>query len=211
MRDGTFERFAGACALLASGAGLAYSISFVIYLHNASRGSAYADALFLLAGGLLSIPVFLALFRLLRATDEGFALLALVLAIGGAFGAAMHGAYDLANLANPPASLATDLPSSTDPRGFATFALAGAALLVAGLLIERGRVLPGWLGRLALLAAGLLLFVYVGRLVILNPKEPALLAAAVAVGFVVNPVWFGWLGLLLRRRPSPAAAPLTGA
>jgi hypothetical protein len=45
----------------------------------------------------------------------------------------------------------------------------------------------------------LLGFVYVGRLVILNPKSPGLLTAAVIVGFLVNPIWFGWLGLVLRR------------
>jgi hypothetical protein len=34
-------------------------------------------------------------------------------------------------------------------------------------------------------------------LVILNPKSPGLLAAAVLVGFVVNPLFFVWLGLVL--------------
>lgn len=206
IADGSFERFAGACALLAGAAGLAYSVSFVIYLHDGSRGAAWADAVLLGAGGVLSLPVFLALYRLLRRTDEGYALL--VLALAGALGAALHGGYDLANLANPPASLAADVPSSTDPRGLATFALTGGALAVAGFLIVRGGELPARLGQLAVLASALLVFVYVGRLVILNPKEPALLAAAAAVGFVVNPVWLAWLGLLLRRRSGLEAVPL---
>ena len=52
---------------------------------------------------------------------------------------------------------------------------------------------------MALLSAALLVFVYIGRLVILDPKSPGLLAAAVFVGFVVNPAWFVWLGLTLWR------------
>jgi hypothetical protein len=95
-----------------------------------------------------------------------------VLALVGAFGATLHGGYDLANLANPPASLATDLPSSVDPRGLGTFALTGLALAAIGVLILRGGAFPRPLGYLAFLSAVLLVFVYVGRLVILNPKEP---------------------------------------
>ena len=61
-----------------------------------------------------------------------------MLALAGALGAALHGAYDLANLANPPEALATDLPSASDPRGFGTFALSGLALGITGCLILRG-------------------------------------------------------------------------
>ena len=131
-----------------------------------------------------------------------------MLALVGAFGAALHGAYDLANLANPPASLATDLPSSVDPRGLGTFALTGIALAVIGWLILRGGNLPRPLDYLAFLSAGLLVFVYVGRLVILNPKSPGLLAAAVLAGYVVVPVWFVWAALSKRRSSAPAAAPV---
>jgi len=95
-----------------------------------------------------------------------------VLALVGAFGATLHGGYDLANLANPPASLATDLPSSVDPRGLGTFALTGLALAVIGVLILRGGAFPRPLGYLAFLSAALLVFVYVGRLVILNRRAP---------------------------------------
>jgi hypothetical protein len=52
----------------------------------------------------------------------------------------------------------------------------------------------------ALLGAALLVFIYVGRLVILNPRSPALHAAAVLSGFIVNPAWFIWLGSALWKR-----------
>jgi hypothetical protein len=209
MGEGTTAAVFGAlCAAAAGLLGLAYSISFSLYLHAPSRGTAYADSLFLLAGGLVSTGAFTAIYARTRATEPTLALWGYVLALVGAFGAALHGAYDLANLANPPASLATDLPSSVDPRGLGTFALTGIALAVIGWLIIRGGNLPRPLGYLAFLSAGLLVFVYVGRLVILNPKSPGLLAAAVLAGYVVDPVWFVWAALSMRRSSAPAAAPV---
>ena len=67
------------------------------------------------------------------------------------------------------------------------------------MLIIRGAPLPSGLGYLAFLSAAPLVLVYIGRFVILDPKDPVLLIAAVAVGFVVNPIWLVWLGLVLRR------------
>jgi len=203
MPGGLFERFGGMCAVLAGIAGFGYSTAFVIYLHNASRRAAYVDDVLLLAGGLLSIAAFVAVYGRLRSTDEGFALVGLLLAFAGAYGAMSHGAYDLANLVKPPASLAGDLPSSTDPRGLGTFGLVGLAMAIASLLIVRGRELPEPLGYLGFVGAALLVFVYVGRLVILNPRSPGLHAAAVVSGFLVNPAWFIWLGLTLLHTPPP--------
>jgi hypothetical protein len=199
LKEQPFARFGALCALAAGPVGFGYSLAFVLSLHSPSRGAAYADDLLLLTGGLLSTAVFTALYERLRATDPGLALWGLVLALVGAFGAVLHGGYDLANLVNPPAGLATDVPNAVDPRGLGTFGLTALALAATGLLIVRGRRLPIGLGYLAFVSAALLAFVYVGRMVILNPKSPGLLTAAVIVGFLVNPVWFVWLGLVLRR------------
>jgi hypothetical protein len=98
--------------------------------------------------------------------------------------------------------LTAGVPSSTNPRGLGTFALTGLALAVASLLILCGDAFPRALGYLGLVGAALLLFVYVGRLVILNPKSPGLHAAAVISGFLVNPAWFLWAGwALFRKQP----------
>jgi hypothetical protein len=203
MHSWAFERFGGVCAILAGIAGFGYSTAFVIYLHNASRDAAYVDDVLLLVGALLSIGAFVAVYGRLRLTEEGFALVGLLLAFAGAYGAMSHGAYDLANLVKPPASLAADLPSSTDPRGLGSFALVGLAVGIASLLIVQGEDLPPRLGHLGFIAAALLLFVYVGRLVVLNPNSPGLHAAAVASGFFINPAWFIWLGLTLLHSPPP--------
>jgi len=197
--SGFLTRLAPACAFLAGAAGLGYSISFSLYLHSPSRGAAYVDSILLLVGGLVSTAVFTAVYERVRNADPALALWAYVLSLAGALGATLHGGYDLANLANPPASLATDLPSSVDPRGLGTFALTGLAVALVGVLVLHGRVFARGLAYLSFLAAALLVFVYVGRLVILNPKSPGLLAAAIVSGYVVNPLWFGWVGVALRR------------
>jgi hypothetical protein len=202
MQPQSFERFAAVCALVAALAGFGYSTAFVIYLDNTSRSAAYVSSILLAIGAVLSTAVFTGLYGRLRETEASFALWGFVLALAGALGAALHGAYDLANLANPPEADTTGLPSASDPRGFGTFALTGLALAVTGWLILRGGRLPRGLGYMAFVAAGLLVYVYVGRLTILNPKSGAILPFAVISGFVVNPLWYAWLGLSLRR-PAP--------
>jgi hypothetical protein len=202
-----FEQFSGLCAGLAGLAGLGYSTAFVVYLHDGSRGAAYVDDVLLILGGLLATAAFVAIYGRLRATDEGFALLGLLLAFAGALGSMTHGAYDLANLVKPPASLAADVPSSTDPRGLGTFALIGVSVAIASMLILRGGALPRGLAYLGLVAAALLIFVYVGRLVILNPRSTGLHTAAVISGFLVNPAWFLWLGGKLWYGQEPATRP----
>jgi hypothetical protein len=213
--DSSFTRFGALCAAAAGLAGLGYSISFSLYLHAPGRGTAYADALLLLAGGLVSTAAFTAVYERLRHVDPALALWGYVLGLAGALGAALHGGYDLANLANPPASVASDAPSAVDPRGLATFALTGLALAVTGALILRRGPLPRGLAYLGFAAAALLVFVYGGRLVVLDPKSPALLTAAVLAGYLASPGWFGWLafelwrgrpGRVRRAAPAPAVS-----
>jgi hypothetical protein len=195
----TFERLAGAAAIVVAVGGLVYSVAFVVYLENEARWSAYVQALALLIGGVLTSAVFVALYERLRAVDAGIALWALLLGLVGALSSAVHGAYDLANLANTPTSSTSDLPNAVDPRGFGTFALTGLAILVASALVLRGGVLPRRLGLLGLLAGALLIWVYIGRLVILDPKSLGVIPFAVVLGLVVNPAWYAWVGLSLMR------------
>src|SRR5262245_3613148 len=95
-------RLAGASALLVAAANLGYAISFLLVRPaNPDAGGAAASA-FLLAGGLLALPALLGLYRLVEGTD--LALLAVLLGVVSALGAAIHGGYDLANAINPPAA-----------------------------------------------------------------------------------------------------------
>jgi hypothetical protein len=195
-----FERFAGLAGIAVGAGGLLYSIAFVVSLDNDGRFWKYAQALCLLGGGVLATAVFAALYERLRAVDASFALWALVLGVVGALGSALHGGYDLANLANAPEQSVPGMPSQVDPRGLGTFALTGLALLVVSWLMLRGGGFPRALAYLGLLAAALLLWVYIGRLTILDPKSPGVLPFAVVLGFLVNPAWYAWLGLSLLKR-----------
>ncbi len=200
----SFTRFAGTAALVVAALGLIYSLTFVISLdEDTADWAAYVKSLCLLAGGLLSLAVLLAVYERLREVDASFALLAFVLGLAGGLGSAIHGAGDLAAVARPDDVFDTGV-SPVDPRGFLTFGVSGLAFLLVGWLALRGTWLPARLGQLAVLSGALLVFVYVGRLSIFDPENPLLLLAAALTGFVVNPALYVWLGLLLRREPDAA-------
>jgi len=188
-----YERFAGVCGIGAGLAGFLYAVAFILLRND------LLSALFLLLTGFLATAALVAVYHRLRSTDADFALWALLLGIVGALGATIHGGYDLANAINPPAGAPLDLPSQIDPRGLLTFGVAAIALFVVAWLIGKGRQLPIGLSYLGYLSALLLIILYLGRLVILDPTNPIILGPALLNGFLVNPAWYIWLGMLLRR------------
>jgi hypothetical protein len=196
LRSTSFEKFAGVCAILSGVSAFLYAIAFVVLQNVLLSG------LFLMLAGLLSTAALAAVYDRLRETDAAFALWALLLGIAGALGSAVHGGYDLANSINPPPSI-PDLPNPVDPRGLLTFGIAGVALFVVAWLIMRGGQFPRGLGYLAYLSAILLVALYLGRLVILEPTSPVILIPALLNGFLINPVLYVWLGLALRRGRIP--------
>jgi hypothetical protein len=46
----------------------------------------------------------------------------------------------------------------------------------------------------------LLIVVYLGRLIILDPSSYAILLPAALVGFILNPIWYIWTGVVLSRQ-----------
>ncbi len=199
-----YERFAGLAAVLAGLTGLLYSVSFVVLQND------LLSALCLLAGGLLSLVALVALFNRLAEADAAFALLGLMLAGVSALGAAIHGAYDLANAIHPPAEVAgaAGLPNAIDPRGFLTFGVAGLAVLAAAFLMGRGGRFPNALRILTSVLGLLLIVIYLGRLIVLTPTSPLILGPAALTGFILNPIWYIWLGLELRKGWSKAVVGL---
>ena len=194
--EASYERFAGVCAILAGAAGFLYSVGFIILRNDLVYG------LFQLVGGIVATAALVAVYNRLRETDAGFALWAIVLGLVGALGAAIHGSYDLANAINPPASNVpglADLPSQIDPRGLLTFGVAGISLAVISWLMVRSGRFPRGLGYLGYLLAALFHILYLGRLIILSAASPVIVGPALLAGFIVNPVWYIWLGLVLWR------------
>jgi hypothetical protein len=149
------------------------------------------SALLLTTVGLLSSAVLVAVYYRLRQTNAAFALWALVLGIAGAVGSAVHGGYDLANAMHPSRSALAELPSPVDPRGLLTFGASGVALFVVGWLILVGGRFPRYVGYLS---AFLLVVLYLGRLIVLDPSNPVILIPALLNGFVTNPAFYILLG-----------------
>ncbi len=209
MRSIAFERFAAACAVLAGLAGLLYAVSFIILR------SALLSSLFLTLLGLLSTPALVALYYRVRQTDAAFATWALVLALAGAVGTVVHGGYDLAYNVNvpatPPPPEISALPSQVDPRGLLAFGMTGLGLFVFSWLIIRSNVLPTGLGYLGYLSAILLVVLYLGRLIVLDPGNPVILIPAILNGFIVNPIWYLWLGIALWQRAVVASPAYQGS
>lgn len=191
------ERFAGLCAIFTGISGFLYSISFV-FLKNG-----LLIALFLLFGGLLATVALTALYNHVQTVEATLARLAWILGIVGALGAAIHGGYDLANAINPPApnfALAiASLPSSIDPRGLLTFGVAGLGFLGFAWLMGRSTSFPASMSYLTYLLGILLVVLFISRLIILDTKNPLIVIVGSLSGFIVNPLWYLWLGATLSR------------
>lgn len=203
--DVSFTRLAGACAIGAGVAGFIYSAAFVglVVLENASAAGILISSVALMAGAVLSVVAYAALYRILVHLSGGLALVALLLGVMGGFGAAIHGGYDLAVALTPPSDalgVVAGLPNQIDPRGLLTFAVAGVAALIVSSLIRRHPIFPSGLGYLGYLAGLLLIVVYLGRLTIVEPTHLLVAGPAALVGFLVSPAFYIWLGLTLRSR-----------
>ena len=190
----TFERFAGYYAVLAGIVGFLYSLAYIILKSN------LASALFLLLGSIFASAALVALYERLQQTDQSFALWGLLLALAGTLGSVIHTGYDLSNAINTPATINVDIPSAIDPRGLATFGLAGLGLIVFSWLIVRGHKFPPNFGYLGYLSAVLMLILYLGRLIILSANTLVIAIPALLEGFIINPAWYFWLGTILLRR-----------
>lgn len=187
----SFEKFAGWGAVLAGLSGFLYSISFIVLRSD------LLSALFLMLGGLFSTAALTALYQRLRGAENGFALLGILLTLSAALGSAIHGGYDLSNALHPPASLNPDLPNPIDPRGLLTFGVAGLGLFLLAWLMTQEMRFPRNLAYLGILSAVLMIILYLGRLIILQATSPVIVVPALLEGFIVNPIWYIWLGLIL--------------
>jgi hypothetical protein len=204
---GLFERVAGICALLVAVAYVLYATSFFV-LH-----SSLFNAIFLMLVGLFSLLALTAVYRRVADIDAGLALLSFLLVSVGAFGTLIHGAYDLANTLRPPAIPGfADLPNPVDPRGLLTFGIAGLGIILISWLIGRSHRFQRGLNYLGYLTAILLLILYLSRLIIFTVTNPLIVITALFNGFLVNPLWYLWLGIVLLRtstaRQEPAVSPV---
>ena len=207
-RSPSLLRVAGPCAVAVAVGGFLYGALFAWIVVGAPGWVPDVWFAVLVVGGLVTVPVFVALYLRLRVTDDGLALTSLLLGLAGAMGGVVHGGFNLAALINP-ASVGKE--ASPDPGGIFRYATAGVALLVVGRLIVGGRALPVRFGQLALLAGLILVVTYVGRLYdVITPAHRLTLAPPLVYGLVLHPALYLWLARLLGAggpRPRPAPSP----
>jgi hypothetical protein len=190
MNGTSFNRFAGWASILAGVAGIGYAIAFVL-LKNAQL-----SALFLTLAPLLAVAGLVAVFVRVRQVDAGFATVALALGAFGSLAASSHGAFDLSNVLHPPAVLPSDIPSEMDPRGYATFALTGLAVILLAWLSARTTDLPAWVSPLGIALGVVLVVTWLARLVVLDATSLLVLLPALVAG-LLSPVFFLLLGAWL--------------
>ena len=185
--------------------GLLYGLLFVWIVEGAPDWVPEIWHTLLVVGGLLTIPVTVALYQVVRATDEGLAFTALLLGVAGALGGVAHGAWNLAAIINI-AQVVRD-NASPDPGGILRYATAGLALMLIGWLVVAARpvLLPARFGWLAVGSGVVLIYTYVGRLYdFIRPANKISLWAPVLYGLVLFPALYLWLGRLLQPRHPPS-------
>jgi len=193
---GSIRSWAGWAAIAGAVGGVVYAIAFLVV------GDVVFYSTVLMIGGLLTSLVVVVLADEVQARAPALAAWGRVLGVIGSLGSVAHGGYDLANALNPPDPVTglDTYPSAIDPRGLLTFGLVGLAFLVLGGLMARAGF-PGGLARLGQLLGALLVVIYLGRLIILDPDN-AVVRAALFAGVAVNTVFLSWLGSVWIRGPA---------
>lgn len=114
--------------------------------------------------------------------------------VGWALLSATHGAFALAA---DMGEVAVPQLSSTDPRGFATFGLAGLWTIIVGWLARQGRGgLPRGLGALGIVAGADLVLLYLATLL---GSDTFILVFGGLASVVLGPAFWVWTGSALRR------------
>ena len=199
----SFERFAGTSAILVGIGGLAYGILFGAIVQGAGSPTQEIWLALGLVGAVLATPVSVALYLGLRDVDRGFALLALLLGFAAALGQLENSGLGLGNELTPELGH----EAAPDPYGLFRFGLLGVALVIIGWLMSRADAFPRGLSILGEVGGVLLILVYLGRLTgVIDPATKITVLPPVLYGVVVHPIFYVWLGRVLRRG-TPSATP----
>ena len=190
--DRAFSRRAGFQAYLIAGLSLAYALVFLGFVrgHPADHSSAALAWALLAAGGLATTIAVVA--GSARVGGDASRWL-IALGVGYALLSAAHGTF--AAIAEAQGLPASDL-SPTDPRGLASFGLAGLWALTLGLEIRSGNSsLPSGLGWLAI-ANGLVLIALFFATV--AASEALILVTGPLTAVILGPAFWIWTGRALR-------------
>ena len=192
MAIDSFSRRAGIFAYVVAASSLAYA---VVYLGFASRApdDRFSNQLAwaLIAAGALAASV--AVVAMSERFGGTYARWLALLGVGYALLSATHGVYAAILVSS---GLAADGLSPTDPRGFATFGLAGLWMFVLGWNARATAALPSRLALVAI-AGGLDLVILYGATI--AGASTVILVTGGLASVVLGPAFWIWSGRLLRR------------
>jgi hypothetical protein len=196
VSDPLFRRIGGWCSLAIAALSILYAVVYLGFVRpdpTNSTASAVANGLIGLSGVLATFAVVAvgdqvggATGRWLRFVGVGWALLS-----------AAHGTF--ASIADVQHVAAGDL-SATDPRGFATFGLAGLWSIVLGLAIRPGASFPRMVGTIALVNGIDLLVLFFATA---TGAETLVLVTGGVASAILGPIQWAWIGRTLRERGTP--------
>ena len=187
MTDAHFRRTASWCAFGIAALSLLYAVVFLGFVRtDAANTTASA-----LANGFIGLSGILATFAVIAVGDrvDGAAGRWLrVVGVGWALLSAAHGVFSAVSAAQGlPAG---DL-SATDPRGFATFGLAGLWSIVLGLAIRSGTSFPRTLGTIALVNGVDLLVLFLATA---TGAGTLVLVTGGLASVILGPLQWAWIG-----------------
>lgn len=190
----SFQRTAGWAALAAAVGGILYGYFFVI------AGNVAVASVLLMIGALLLTLILVTIGVSLAEVNHPVARWATTIGLAGSILSFIHGGYDLANQIHPPGGTLDDFPNPADPRGVATFGLSGLAILILSSLMTRPDY-PRGLARTGQALGLVMIIIYLGRLIILDPTN-VVVRIALVLGVVFNTVFLVWLGRHWLRLPT---------
>jgi len=190
--DRAFSRRAGVQAYLIAAFSLVYAVVFLAFVRNHPENTqAAALASALIAGGGLSATIATTSVAARIGGDARWWLTAL--GVGYGLLSAAHGTFEAIAIQQ---SIALPAISPTDPRGLATFGLAGLWLFTLGLETVAGNgTLPrnlGWLAMVGGLDLIVLFFATVAAF------ESLILASGGLASVILVPAFWIWTGRVLR-------------
>jgi hypothetical protein len=199
VSDRSFVRFGGLAGILL--AITSWSAVAAYYTLAKSGADPIGLQVFQLLYGLIAFWALfgiVAVYWVVRPEGEAWSFFATVIGVGASLGtiaASFYGAAVIRETTARP-DLVTPAASPTDPLSVMTFALTGLWFLIANLLLRKA-AFPRPLIALGFIAVADL---FVGFFAALSGNATLLTYAGIIAGAVGGPLYWLWLGFLLRRR-----------
>jgi len=187
MTDALFRRTASWCAFGIAALSVLYAVVFLGFVRtDAANTTASA-----LANGLIGLSGILATFAVIAVGDRVDGAAGRWLRVVGVGWALLSAAHGVSAAISDAQGLATSAISATDPRGLATFGLAGLWSIVLGLAIRSGTSFPRGLGIVALVDGVDLLVLFVATA---TGAGTLILVTGGLASVILGPLQWAWIG-----------------